>query len=98
MRRPAVVVSANWFNDTRAELHLVVPITSRTRPIGTHYLLRAPAGGLDVDSDAMCEHLRSVSTQRFVRNRGELEREHMDELIKRIRVLTFEPPSPPQRA
>src|SRR5581483_12432816 len=59
-QRPAVVVSADWFNETRAQLHFVVPISSTIRGnIGTHYRIDAPAGGPGGDSEAMCEHRRS---------------------------------------
>lgn len=96
-QRPAVVVGADWFNETRAELHFVVPISSTLRGnIGTHYRIDAPAGGLNVDSEAMCEHLRSVSTERFISKRGELERSQMDEITKRIKLLILQV-SPPRR-
>lgn len=91
-KRPAVVVSANWFNETRAELHLVVPISSTLRGIGTHYRIDPPSGGLDAPSEAMCEHLRSVAADRFVSKRGSLSREQMDELAKRIKLLILEVP------
>jgi mRNA interferase MazF len=96
-QRPAVVVTANWFNQTRAELHFVVPISSTIRAIGTHYRIDAPSGGLDIDSEAMCEHLRSVSRNRFVRKRGDLERSQMDEIAKRIKLLILEVPPTRQR-
>lgn len=96
-QRPAIVVSADWFNETRAELHFVVPISSTLRGnIGTHYRIDAPAGGLDVNSEAMCEHLRSVSAERLVNKRGELERSQMDEITKRIKLLILQV-SPPRR-
>ncbi len=85
--RPAVVVSADWFNKTRAELHVVVPFSKQIRGIGTHLKIDPPDGGLDVASDAMCEHIRSVSTGRFASKRGSLDQTTMDELMKRVKVL-----------
>jgi len=96
-KRPAVVVTANWFNQTQAELHFVVPVSSTIRGIGTHYRINAPGGGLDIDSEAMCEHLRSVSRNRFVHKRGDLERTQMDEIAKRIKLLILELPPPRRR-
>jgi mRNA interferase MazF len=97
-QRPAVVVSADWFNATRAELHLVVPISKTLRGnIGTHYRINAPDGGLDVDSEAMSEHLRSVSEKRFIKKRGELDRSQMDEITKRIKLLILQMPPPRRR-
>lgn len=97
LKRPAVVVSADWFNETRAELHFVVPISKTLRGIGTHYRIDSPAGGLEVDSEAMCEHLRSVAIERFVKKRGELERSQMDELAKRIKLLILQLQAPRRR-
>jgi mRNA interferase MazF len=85
--RPAVVVSSDWFNKTKAELHVVVPFSKTIRAIGTHFKVDPPEGGLDVPSDAMCEHIRSVSADRFASKRGALEGETMDELVKRLKVL-----------
>jgi mRNA interferase MazF len=86
-QRPAVVVSSDWFNKTRAELHVVVPFSKKIREIGTHLKIEPPEGGLDVTSDAMCEHIRSVSADRFANKRGDLEPTTMDELMKRLKVL-----------
>lgn len=85
--RPAVVVSSDWFNKTKAELHVVVPLSSKIRSIGTHFRIDPPEGGVDVPSDAMCEHIRSVSADRFASKRGALDVKTMDELIKRLKVL-----------
>ena len=35
----------------------------------------------------MCEHIRSVSADRFINKRGVLEDETMDEVMKRLKVL-----------
>jgi mRNA-degrading endonuclease toxin of MazEF toxin-antitoxin module len=35
----------------------------------------------------MCEHIRSVSADRFVRKRGVLRDQTMDEVMKRLKVL-----------
>ena len=86
-RRPALVVSADWFNGTRADLHVVIPISKRIQALGTHLTIHPPEGGLDVPSDVMCEHIRSVSGERFIRKRGVLADEAMDEVMKRLKVL-----------
>lgn len=86
-QRPAVIVSADWFNRTAADLHLVVPLSSKIRKLGTHLAIDPPEGGLTSRSDAMVEHLRAVSQERFTDKRGELSSETMNELIKRMKVL-----------
>lgn len=86
-RRPALVVSSDWFNRTKAELHVVAPLSSRTQALGTHLTIQPPEGGLEVPSDVMCEHIRSVSADRFISRRGQLTDETMDEVMKRLKVL-----------
>ncbi|MBA3734964.1 MAG: type II toxin-antitoxin system PemK/MazF family toxin [Actinobacteria bacterium] len=86
-RRPAIVVSADWFNESAAELHHVVPLSSTIRSLGTHFAIEPPEGGLDVRSDAMVEHLRAVSRERFLDQRGTLEAETMGEITNRVKVL-----------
>ena len=86
--RPAVVVSSDWFNLTKAELHVVVPVSKTIRAnIGTHLTVHPPEGGLDVASDVMCEHIRAVSVERFTKCRGVLDEQTMDEVMKRLKVL-----------
>jgi mRNA interferase MazF len=86
--RPAVIVSSDWFNGTKAELHVVVPVSKTIRAkIGTHLQVHPPDGGLDVPSDVMCEHIRAVSVDRFTKRRGVLSDQTMDEVMKRLKVL-----------
>lgn len=86
-KRPAVVVSADWFNATKAELHTVVPISGSVRALGTHLAVDPPEGGLEKRSDVMCEHIRSVALERFVNKRGEFSDATMEEVVKRLKVL-----------
>ena len=37
-----MVVSADWFNQTRAELHVVAPVSSQIRRVGTHLRIDPP--------------------------------------------------------
>ncbi len=64
--RPAVVVSNDGANTTAARLGrgviTVVPVTSHTdRIYPFHVLLPADETGLDADSKAQAEHVRSVA-------------------------------------
>jgi mRNA interferase MazF len=88
-QRPALVVSSDWFNETRAELHVVVPFSTSLRALGTHYQIDPPEGGLDAPSMALCEQVRAVSAERFATQRGKVEPQTMDEIMKRLKVLFF---------
>lgn len=67
-RRPAVVVSGNRMNGSRAGLVIVVPVTTRRRGLPSHVEL--DGGGLKEISYAKVEDLKSVSVERLVRHIG----------------------------
>lgn len=85
--RPAVVVSSDWFNQTKANVHTVVPFTTTLREIATHYRVEPPEGGLERPSMALCEQIRTASVHRFANRRGRLDQTTMDEIVKRLKVL-----------
>jgi len=75
--RPCLVVSNNLLNESRAGVVFVVPLSSKTRAIPSHILVDPPEGGLIYPSDIMCEHVRSVSTERLKQYRGDINRDTM---------------------
>ena len=87
-RRPALVVSADAFNRSRAGLVMVVPLTTRARGIPTHVEVRPPDGGLHETSWARCEDLRSVSTERLMAGPlGVVSGEVLVAIGERLRLL-----------
>lgn len=85
--RPGLLISSDWFNQTRAELVIVLPLSSALRSLGTHVRIDPPEGGVDVASDIMCEHVRSIALERLLERRGKLEAATMNEVVKRLKVL-----------
>lgn len=67
--RPCVVISGDRFNAMPIGHTIVVPLTSRDRGL-VHHIPVVDDGGLSRPSWAMCEAVRSVSTQRFGRQVG----------------------------
>ena len=70
--RPVIIVSRDAIN-TASNVVLVVPCTTyRTgrRLYPSQVLIRAPDGGLDVDSVALGEQVRAVAKTRLARRRG----------------------------
>lgn len=61
---PCLVVSADRFNALPIRQAIVVPLTTRDRGFPHHIAVRDD-GGLTRPSWAMCEGVRTVSTQRF---------------------------------
>lgn len=73
--RPCVVVSNDHGNGRAAALGrgtvTVVPVTSRVDPaLAFHVLLPAEATGLDLDSKAQAEQVRTVDVRRLIHRVG----------------------------
>ena len=90
-RRPAVIVSNDGANSTAARLGrgviTVVPVTSNvTRVYPFQVLLPAEASGLDRDSKAQAEQVRSVSVERVQERLGSVPAPLMLELDEALRV------------
>lgn len=64
--RPALIISDNRFNRSRAGLTMVVPMSTRARGIPSHVPVNPPDGGVRAPSFLKCEDLRSVSIERLV--------------------------------
>ena len=76
-RRPCLVVS-----DTFARLPIVVPLTHTSRGWPTHVELEETPGS-GMPSVAMCEQLRSVSSERIVGFAGRVSRSELA-LVRRV--------------
>lgn len=71
LRRPVVVVTAQEILDESAKVVQVVPLTSTIRPFGSEVQIHADEdNGLEADSAAQCQHIRSVSVDRVEAVRG----------------------------
>ena len=71
LRRPVVVVTAQEILDESANVVQVVPLTSTIRPFGSEVQIHADEdNGLEADSAAQCQHIRSVSVDRVEAVRG----------------------------
>ena len=85
--RPLLVLSLNSFNRSPAGLVVVLPITTRRRPIPWHVFVSPPEGGLIHPSAILCEALRSVSRQRLQYRMGAAAPETIQAVQDRLRIL-----------
>ena len=90
-RRPAVIVSNDGANTTAERngrgVITVVPVTSNvTRVYPFQVLLDATSSGLDRDSKAQAEQVRSVDVQRVGTRIGALRRHLITELDEALRL------------
>ncbi len=86
-RRPALVVSDDLFNQSHADLVVVLPITSKSKGIRSHVPVSPPEGGLSVQSYIKCEDVRSVSIQRLERRLGKVTARTLKEVENRLRII-----------
>ena len=86
-RRPVLVVSVDAFNQSRADLVVVIPITSTLRPIPFHVVVQPPEGGLTNPSALLCEAVRSISKDRLVTRWGTVSPATMSQAEDRLRIL-----------
>jgi mRNA interferase MazF len=86
-RRPVLIVSVVEFNQSGADLVVVIPITTNLRPIPWHVVAEPAEGGLKATSAIMCEAIRSVSKARLERRWGMISPPTLLEVEDRLRIL-----------
>lgn len=86
-KRPALVLSADAFNQSLADLVVVLPITSRPKGLRSHVPVVAPEGGVRKPSFIKCEDIRSVARERLSRRWGAVSRQTMQAVEDRVRIL-----------
>jgi mRNA interferase MazF len=69
-RRPAIVVSADPLNQSRAGVVVVVPTTTTHRGLPSHVEVEPGSSGLDEVSYAKCEDVKSISEERLIARLG----------------------------
>lgn len=86
-RRPAVVVSADSLNESRAGIVVVIPLTTTYCGLPSHVEIDRGGSGLDDVSYAKCEDVKSVSEQRLLARLGVVGEEAMFQLARILRFL-----------
>ena len=85
--RPAVVISADGLNESRAGVLMVVPCTTARRDLPSHVEIDPGESGLDEVSYAKCEDLKSISERRLISRVGEVIPEVTFEIGRVLRIL-----------
>ncbi len=85
--RPVLVISDNRFNNSEADLVIVIPFTRRKTGIPYRVPVEPPEGGLDTRSYAICEQIRSVSKSRLYERRGVISSETISSVEDSIKIL-----------
>jgi mRNA interferase MazF len=88
--RPVVVVTAQEILDESANVVQVVPLTSTIRGFSSEVVIPADGhNGLDSDSAAQCQHIRSVSVERVEAVQGNIGAATLSE-IRQVLGLILE--------
>lgn len=85
--RPVLVVSVDPFNSGKANLAVVIPITSTLGNIPFHVIIPPPEGGLSNPSAALCEGIRSISRDRLIKCWGSITPASLIQVEDRLRIL-----------
>ena len=84
--RPAVIVSNNA-NNNFAPSVTVIPITTNTKKVYPfHIFLAHEDSGLDYDSKAQAEQVRTISKQRLKHHIGLLDKGYISEIKKALQL------------
>ena len=61
-----LIVSVDAFNAGQSGLAVVLPITSRVRPLPLHVPINPPEAGLRLSSAVLCDAVRSIDQGRLI--------------------------------
>lgn len=86
-RRPAVIISDDRLNRSRAELTIVVPVTTTRRGLPSHIEIEPGGSGLEHTSYAKTEDVKSVSTNRLIRRLGAIPVDRLNRAEHALRLL-----------
>lgn len=80
--RPAVIISPDSMNKS-LDTKVVIPITSKTKdwPSRVHVNFK------NIEGQAMCEQIRTVSSKRFQKKLGELALDELVQIMSTISAL-----------
>src|SRR6056297_3384257 len=79
-KRPALIISDDFFNEARAGMTIVLPITSKDKGISLHVPLTPDKTGLDVRSYVKTEDIRAISKERLDKRIGRVDSPIMDKI------------------
>src|SRR6056297_1013944 len=79
-RRPALVISEDLFNETPADMVIVLPITSKDKGISLHVTLNPGESGLNMKSFVKTEDIRAISKRRLYKCIGQVDSQILDKI------------------
>ena len=90
-RRPVLIVSVDQLGTGPSQLAIVTPLTSRDHAQRLHVRIEPPEGGVRSTSWIMPEQVRTVARQRLVERWGQVRLTTLEQVIRRVHLLTRAP-------
>jgi len=85
--RPVLVISVDFFNNSLADLVVVIPITSKKKGTPLHVSISIEETGLKTESYIKCEDVRSISKERFIEYMGSVISATLNEVEHKLKLL-----------
>ncbi len=85
--RPVLIVSSDEMNHGPGRLVMVVPLTRKLRQNPAYVRVVPPEGGVRDVSYAMCDQIRTISTERLGRRIGTVHGATLDQVAEPLRTI-----------
>lgn len=86
--RPCVIISIDQYNTGASEMLVVIPLTSRHRVLSWFVEIKGKQTGLMNTSYAICDQIRTVTTERVTSNIiGRISSAQLQQIEMRLRIL-----------
>lgn len=86
-RRPVLVISSDDAIDAISSVVTTIPLTTRDRGWATHIRISGENTGLTQPSWALCEQVRTISTQRIAGRLGAVDTATLTNVTRVLRYL-----------
>ena len=84
--RPAVIVQ-NEIGNNFSPTTLICPLTTKKKSLSvTHVDLSKDSDGVAMDSTVLCEQIRVIDKSRIVKKLGQIDRDKLNDINKKILV------------
>lgn len=86
-RRPVLIMSSDAAITALPQVVTTIPLTSRRRDWPTHVEITGRQTGLSQPTWALCEHVRTISTQRLAGQLGSADTNTLEQAARILRYL-----------
>jgi mRNA interferase MazF len=86
-KRPVLILSVDRFNNSPADLVIVLPISTKVKGIPSHIEVLAGEANLKYNCFIKCEDIRSISKERLSSYVGSVSIETMKKVEDTVRIL-----------